>query len=854
MSSKSSAQILFEQEIEKKYIVYNSLFANLPYDDMSILGSLTPMLYDLSKEKLGNNVNPEQIIQNFLKDYSHLTSEQEKKDLLFKLIQFIERQVVLFDSVEDASFDKLIDLQHQNGTLENLYQIAQQRKKLKQVKKELQEFKVRIVFTAHPTQFYPNAVLKIIFDLEQAIKENNISEIDSLLQQLGKTPFINSHKPTPLDEANSLIYYLRYVYYQSVGEVHKQLYSSFFEEKDSFIPVMELGFWPGGDRDGNPFVTAQITRQVTKNLRTAVLKCYYSDIRNLVRRLTFKGVSEKLESLSYEVYENMFALKSDITTEYIVESLSEIREILITKHDGIFLDLLDNFIRQVQTFKMHFASLDIRQDSSIHKKVMDAIVEKYLSENKKYSAMNESEKLTLLLDSTLLLDENDFDEEIVQDTIKNIKQIKEIQKENGETSIHRYIISNSTSIFQVLEVYAMFRFCGYKDSEINIDIIPLFETVEGLDNAEEVMERLYNLPLYKNHLQRRKKQQTIMLGFSDGTKDGGYLKANWGIFEAKEKLTNVSERNGYKVLFFDGRGGPPARGGGKTRQFYASQGPTIASHQIQLTIQGQTITSNYGSRSQAKHNFEQLITAGIMNKVFVDDSIKIAEKDRQIIHELSELSYQKYEDLKNHPQFVSYLEERSTVQYYGKTNIGSRPAKRGGADSGLQFSSLRAIPFVGSWSQLKQNVPGYFGFGSALKKFKDEGKIEELKNMYQNSLYFRTLAQNSMMSLMKCNFDLTSYMKSGDKFSDFWNILYDEYLLSKELLLEISQQKILMEDEEMHRYSIECREKIMLPLLIIQQYALKKTFEAKDDADKLLYEKMLVRTLYGIINGSRNSA
>ncbi|MDR3273598.1 MAG: phosphoenolpyruvate carboxylase [Flavobacteriaceae bacterium] len=846
--SKSTGTKLFKQEVENKYTVYNSLFSHLPYNDITRLGALIPLLYELGIKALGKSENPKKIIENFLKDYVRLKDEREKSDWLFKTIQFIEREVVLFDSVEEASFDKVVAVHHQKGTLENLYQVAQQQKKLNEVYQKLKDFKVRVVFTAHPTQFYPNPVLRIIADLEEAIKNNDLAVVDHLLCQLGKTTFISEEKLTPLDEAHSIMYYLKEVYYPAVGELHEQLFSEFYNEQKDFIPVMELGLWTGGDRDGNPLVTAEVTRQVTENLRINILKCYYDDLKKISRRLTFKGVYDKLRALSDLIYDSIFGVEH-VDSEEILKGLNEIRTVLIERHNSIFIEELDRLIRQVMTFRTHFASLDIRQDSKIHNQIMNAIVKRYNLSDKPYDEMDKTDKFYVLFQSNILIKEEDFEEEIIKDTIRNIKQLKQIQKENGEQSINRYIISNSTSIFSVLEVLALFEFCGYKSYDINIDIIPLFETVEGLDSAEDTMKQLYNLPLYKNHLNRRNNRQTIMLGFSDGTKDGGYVRANWGIFKAKERLTQLSKTNNMEVLFFDGRGGPPARGGGKTRQFYASQGATIASNQIQLTIQGQTITSLYGSVNQSKHNFEQLITAGISNSVFENERLILTKSDRALLDELSEASYQKYQKLKNHPQFIQYLEERSTVPYYGKTK--SSPKNK---NTHLKFNDLQAISFVGSWSQSKQNVPGYFGFGSGILKIKQEGRLDELKELYQRSSFFRTLVQNSMMSMIKSNFLLTAYMKKGDKFSDFWNILNDEYELSKELILEISGQEFLMEKEEINRLSVLCREKIMLPLLLIQQYALQKLHEAQTDEEKLLYEKMLIRTLYGIVNASRNSA
>jgi phosphoenolpyruvate carboxylase len=365
------------------------------------------------------------------------------------------------------------------------------------------------------------------------------------------------------------------------------------------------------------------------------------------------------------------------------------------------------------------------------------------------------------------------------------------------------------------------------------------------------MNELYHNPVYKKHLEKRGNQQTIMLGFSDGTKDGGYLKANWEIYKAKEVLTKLSEENNIKVVFFDGRGGPPARGGGKTHDFYASQGKTIANNKIELTIQGQTITSIFGNKEQAKYNFEQLLTAGVENDVFKNSKKELTEKERALIIELADISYKKYSDLKAHPMFVPYLQEMSTLEYYGKTNIGSRPSKRGNG-SELKFEDLRAIPFVGSWSQLKQNVPGFFGFGYAMQKMKEQGRFEEVRELYKGSDFFKTLVLNSMMSMNKSYFPLTYYIKNNPKFGAFWNVLFDEYELSRDIMLELTGFKMLQEEDPLSRKSVKIREKIVLPLLSIQQYALMKI--QKGEGNKEAYEKLVTRSLFGNINASRNSA
>jgi phosphoenolpyruvate carboxylase len=580
------------------------------------------------------------------------------------------------------------------------------------------------------------------------------------------------------------------------------------------------------------------------------MKCYYNELKALRKKLTFKGLQEALHTLSDKLYKTMFDASIVLTYQELVDSLSEIREDLIANYHGLYLDKLDELLDKVHIFKTHFATLDIRQDHSKHYLVVESVLKKEGAIRENLSELEDAELVKWLLKKDLKLKASDFDEEIVKDTIKNIKQLKAIQSRNGEEGCNRYIISNSEDIFSVLFVFGLFRWCGWEEEKITFDIVPLFETMKGMDAAEAVMETLFNTPGYRKHLERRNEAHTIMLGFSDGTKDGGYLKANWSILKTKETLSKVCKKNGIKVMFYDGRGGPPARGGGKTHRFYASQTKDVANHEIQLTIQGQTITSTYGTKEQFIHNSEQLLTAGLSNNLFGKEHT-ISASQRKLIEELSELSFAKYDALKQHDKFIPYLEHRSTLKYYSNANIGSRPGKRGNKKQ-LELSDLRAISFVGSWSQLKQNVPGYFGLGTAIKTLADEGRLKEIKTLFREVPFFRALMYNSMMSLAKTNFGLTNYMKDDAEFGAFWNILHEECLLSEKMLLQISGQKILMEKEAVSRESVKIREKIVLPLLVIQQNALYHI--TQNSEFKELYEKIVTRSLYGNINASRNSA
>ena len=449
-----------------------------------------------------------------------------------------------------------------------------------------------------------------------------------------------------------------------------------------------------------------------------------------------------------------------------------------------------------------------------------------------------------------------FDDEITKNTLGSIYAMKEIQSKNGEKGCNRYIISNCGSLENLLQLFALNKICDW--DKPTVDIIPLFETVSDLEASYEVMNKLYSNTEYMNHLKRRNMKQTVMLGFSDGSKDGGYFMANWSIYKAKESLSEVSFKYGIKIAFFDGRGGPPARGGGNTHQFYASLGESIQSDDIQLTIQGQTISSNFGTIDSSQYNLEQLLSSGISNQVFYDKSKNLNEIDRKTMQSLADISYTSYQDFKSHPLFVPYLEEMSTLRYYAKTNIGSRPSKRGNS-SKLVFSDLRAIPFVGSWSQSKQNVPGFYGVGSALNIFKINGDFDKVLSLYKNSPFFRTLIANSMMSLTKSFFKLTYYMKNNSRFGEFWNIIHDEYILTKKLILDLTGFDKLMEDQPAGRKSIKIRESIVQPLLTIQQYSLMMIDQEKKSSKLNLkkievYEKLVTRSLFGNINASRNSA
>lgn len=852
----------FNRDVLSKYHIYNSVFITLPFDSVDNTGVLLPLFTDICEKGFKKQQTPKEIVDFFSAKYLNNATEQEAIDLMFRFIQYIERQIVLFDAIEDAAFSSVNNMEGR-GSLRDIKEKTDAKNKQKELIAFLENFNVRTVLTAHPTQFYPGPVLGIINDLTAAIRKNDLIQIKQLLAQLGKTPFIQNEKPNPFDEAISLIWYLENVFYNTSGEMIHYLEKNVFAGTTIQNPLIKLGFWPGGDRDGNPFVTTEITIKVAERLRTSILKCYYFEIRNLKRKLTFSGVDVLISELEQKLYRSVFYSKGEIfiTLEEFKEQIHKIKTIIIEQHQSLYLDDLEALLIRVNLFGFHFATLDIRQNSKIHDVVFKDVVNFYLKSNTEvfpdnYFTLSEQEKFEVLENVSGDLDPNVFDNVITRQTLESIQAVKTIQVNNGEFGANRYIISNNESALNVLETFALIKLSNWE--EATIDIIPLFESVDDLQHAHEIMEKLYTNASYAAHLKRRGNKQTIMLGFSDGTKDGGYLMANWSIYKAKEALTEISRKYDVQAIFFDGRGGPPARGGGKTHKFYASLGPQIENKEIQITIQGQTISSNFGTLDSCRYNLENLLSAGVTNQVFNNSKNKLSQEDKAILDKMSELGYEKYLSFKNHPKFIPYLEQMSTLKYYAKTNIGSRPSKRSTSES-LEFSDLRAIPFVGSWSQLKQNVPGFFGVGTALKYFEDNNEWDKVNNLYKNSLFVKTLLENSMMSLAKSFFPLTAYMRKDPEFGEFWQIIYDEFLETKRLLLKIAGHKDLMENYPDGKASIDMRERIVLPLLTIQQYALLKINElnkATQPNDELIkvYEKIVTRSLFGNTNASRNSA
>ncbi len=848
---------LFAEHVELKFKTYNGLFLDLPFEQTHQVGIHLPLLAEACRTGYNAGRDPGQIIRRFLADYFPRSTPAEGLGLLFRFTQFLERQVLLFDSVEDAAFPVLHE-RGGRGSLAHVVDLAEDRGRLAQLQTKLREFGVRVVLTAHPTQFYPTQVLGIQNELIAAIRANDLAAVQELLNQLGKTPFFKKHRPSPYQEAVGLTWYLENVFYETVaGMVRDVCTRTGTALADWPNPgLIEVGFWPGGDRDGNPHVTPQVTRDVARELRQAALRCHAAALRRLRGKLTFRGVEECILAAEATVNRTLQGRGEPRYGEpaELLADLAAARDALVADHGGLFVDKLDDLILKVRIFGFFMASLDVRQDSRVHRQAWSQLVAAVTGEAPDLEAGDLEARLAGILALDRLPAAADLPGDQARDLLQTLAAIRAIQAENGERGCHRYIISNCRDAADVLLVHRAACLAWGQDQQVPLDVVPLFESVADLAGAAATMDRLLRLPAYRAHLAGRDRTQTVMVGFSDGTKDGGYLQANWSILQAKEEISRTADRHGIKVVFFDGRGGPPSRGGGNTHDFYAALGPRVHDHRIELTIQGQTISSRFGQPDSCRFNLEQLLTAGLEHAVLAHPDQELDDAQRALLQELAGHAHRKYTALKEHPRFLDYLATITPLRFFGQTNIASRPTRRrGGA---LSLADLRAIPFVGSWGQMKQNVPGFYGVGTALKTLADAGRAEDLRRLYRESLFFRTLLGNSMQSLAKADFALTRHLAHDPEFGEFWTTLHREYEDSVAAIGAVTGDRGLLPDAPDTRRSIAMREDIVLPLTTIQQFALLEL--ARDDGGSPWspedLEKLVVRTMFGIINAARNAA
>lgn len=779
--------------------VFSGIFLTLPLDGIRSTGLRVPELAAACAAGLDAGKRPEEILEEFCAG-QQLTTPEERADLLFRIIQYIERQVVLIDALEDARFTELNDV---NGTASFAALLVRARKARAEgeLKRFISGMSIRVVLTAHPAQAYPGSALDIVSDVSRALDKDELSEVRRYLHQLGLTPLVRSGALSPLEEAERQAWYLEHVFYRAVPDLLLRIGTALDDPGAVTLPedLFQVGFWPGGDREGAPEVGVEETLAVAAMLQATLLRCYRTEFAGLRRRISFKGAQPLLDAVEARLNAPRF------DADRLAATLFRLEEAVEARGHGLYLERVRRFRAAVRLFGRHFASLDIRQDAEVvlrahHLFASGIPLEAWTPETR--------------------------------DVVEVLRAMAQVTKRNGPRGCHRFVLSHCAGPEAVWALWDLARSAAEESVE-GLDVVPVFESWEALNAAGETLRALLSHAGYRSHVGMRG-GQTVMLGFADGTFDAGYLAANWAIYGAKRDMTAEARRQGVDVVFFDGRGGPPARGGVNTHRYYAALGPDVAHRAIQTNLQGQTISSNFGVPESAAFNLEAMLTAAASCEVHrLTSPAEDAEADR-LLFAMAEESRDAFHALLELPGCGAFLRAFGAADFF-------EPAVNG----------LRGIAFNGAWSLARMNVPGFYGLGTALESLIESSGLPVATRLYSEHALFRALVDNSMQSMAKCDFRLTVAAEDQPAFAAIREAVRAEYERTERWVLAISGQQRLLEHSPLLRDSIALRNSVILPLLVILHASLERLRDGGDDDARS--RNLAARAMFGIVNASRNA-
>ena len=730
---------------------------------------------------------------------------------------------------------------------------------------------------------------------------------------LWQTDELRDRKPTVLDEVRNGMYYFDETLFEVLpelyGEMERCLTKYYPGEKWQVPSFLRFGSWIGGDRDGNPSVTSSVTWKTLEMQRFLAIQKYVESLRQLQENLSFSknrvAVSQELlDSIEQDrnqmdivieepwrnekepyrmklvyILEKMHNTGNpqfkDTTAKYnsAVELAADLQIVDRSLRGHYATYIADHYItiliRQVDLFGFHMATLDVRQHSKEHETAMAEVFAKMdISTN--YADLPEEEKIQLL--TQVLNDPRPITSpyiqysESTQECLDVYRTIQEAQKEFGLRSIKTYLISMTQGASDILEVMVFSKEAGLyrrkNDGSIHCTLqpAPLFETIDDLQAAPEIMEALFNIPAYRDCLQDWHQLQEIMLGYSDSNKDGGVLTANWELRVALKAITNIASLHQVKVKFFHGRGGALGRGGMPLNRSILAQPADTIGGGIKITEQGEVLSQRYAIKGIAYRSLEQAIGALVTSAVIAKQpqSEMIEEPWESIMKEISVNAQIKYQDLIfRDPDFLTFFNESTPLPEIGELNIGSRPAKRKNSN---RFEDLRAIPWVFAWTQSRYLVPAWYAAGHGLQSFY-QGKVENmvmLQTMYQEWSFFSSMIDNLQMALAKADLQIAKeygkLIKDSQMGERIYNLIKEEYECTSRIILQITGQAEILDNASVLQESIRLRNPYVDPLSYLQVELLTKLRALRDteDDDTLLLREVLL-TINGIAAGLRNT-
>lgn len=817
---------------------------------------------------------------------------------------------LLINISEDVDLAYEVNLQNNTNQtyLGKLSTIIEQVASSKDAKEILENLNVVPVLTAHPTQVQRKTMLGLTQQIHVLLRKHRdvklglinqdkwYSDLRRHIELIMQTDMIREKKLKVKNEITNVTeYYERSLITAIINLVNE--YQRLANEKgivlDNAKPIT-MGMWIGGDRDGNPYVTAETLRLSAITQGEVILNYYMQKIQQLyfafsistsqaqvseavcqmaekskdqsifrekeLYRKAFSYIEERLQNTLLYLLEGKTVDPRYKTVQEFQADLLAIKESLLANHgEALIKGDFQELLQATELFGFYLASIDMRQDSS----VLEACVAELLASaniEKDYSLLSEEEKIQLLLnqlekDPRILSATNVEKSPLLQKELAIFTMARQLKDQMGEEIIKQHIISHSESVSDLLELAIMLKEVGLLDeNQSRIQIVPLFETIEDLDQAKPIMEYYLQLPIVKRWLQHNRNYQEIMLGYSDSNKDGGYLASGWTLYKAQNELTHLGESLGVKITFFHGRGGTVGRGGGSSYDAITSQPFNSIKDRIRLTEQGEVIGNKYGNKDAAYYNLEMLISAtlGRMVTQRVTDEEQLKHY-RVVMDQIATNSYHFYRRLVfEHPKFYDYFFAASPIREVSSLNIGSRPAAR---KTITDIGGLRAIPWVFSWSQNRVMLPGWYGVGSSFKAFieEDESNLALLQQMYQTWPFFHSLLSNVDMVLSKSNMYIArqyARLCTDPQEKEVYDLLLTEWEKTREVILAIEGQQELLADNPYLRASLDYRLPYFNVLNYVQIELIRRLRSGEHNENT---EKLIHITINGIATGLRNS-
>lgn len=790
------------------------------------------------------------------------------------------------------------------GFLDIFKQLKESGLEAPDIENALAQLSVEPVFTAHPTEASRRTLLR----KQQNIARHLVEMLDpyltpqeeqavlgQILNEMTSGWQTEEHPQAYMrvaDEAEHALFFLTDVLYRIIPAFYEGLEdamkSVFPDQKIKFSSsnLIKFGSWVGGDMDGNPNVTSKNIRETLARQRALVLDLYYNECLVLAQQLSqsesrvevnatlhsqskvYAGhfpqavstIPQRHREMPYRVFLRLVAARLQTTYDdsaFPYESPDEfIRDIVLVEDSlrankgrsaGLFA--VKRLRRRVETFGFHIATLDIRQNALVHRSVvgeglkeqgwLECSVETRTARLKEALERRESASGVLSSDA--------------RRTLSVFQTIARCRRKYGDNSIGPYIVSMAHGPDDVLSVLLLAKWgaLGAKGAPVPLDVVPLFETVEDLENSSIIMERLLSDDIYRTHLEYRGNHQMVMIGYSDSNKDGGLAAARWTLYKAQKSLVEMLEKFNVRLTLFHGRGGTVSRGGGHLHEAILAFPPGAVTGRLRMTEQGEVINAKYGLRTIAMRSLEQTVTSLLSVTARPRASSQATENWRKIMGEIAEASREAYKNMiYDQEKFPDYFRRATPIDVIERLGIGSRPSSRVDDD---QLSELRAIPWVFAWTQSRLILPGWFGLGTGLqhawKKFGDE----ELKHMLAEWHFFRVLIADAEVVLGKVDIAIAErYSKlAGPLHNQFFPLIRAEHDRCVDLILKITNQANILEREDTLRRAIRLRNPYVDPMSLIQVDLLKRWRDGNRKDDTVLQALMV--SINGIAHGMQNT-